>query len=244
MPLKWHYPVGLLYDLFSCAQPATPEDAATASSSIIGTQAFQATTEDSQGAEIPWKITAHYTEFPDEQLVRLDKEGKVLLDAYINSVKEADFIRNGTARVVMSLSRDDSTSLWRSVESHNLNLFNSVNNKLLNPPGSALRHIPMKVYLPTAPPQISDSSPGVAQQGSIRVVQGLVTVQTSSRQSQTLGMALNALLPTVFPSRRNPVLACPVLHGAVVPMSAGVEDLCRAASYTDGFLHIAVTMLG
>jgi autophagy-related protein 5 len=56
-------------------------------------------------------------------------------------------------------------------------------------------------------------------------------------------MALNQILPTVFPSRRNPVLAAPVLHGAVVPMSAPVEDLLRAAAFTDGFLHVVVVML-
>lgn len=60
----------------------------------------------------------------------------------------------------------------------------------------------------------------------------------------TLGKALNTLLPTVFPSTRTPILATPVMHGAVLPLSAPVEDLLRAASYTDGFLHISVTMLG
>lgn len=63
-------------------------------------------------------------------------------------------------------------------------------------------------------------------------------------QVVTLGRALKTILPTVFPSDRTPILARPVMHGAVVPMSAPVEDLLRAASYTDGFLHIAVVMLG
>lgn len=62
-------------------------------------------------------------------------------------------------------------------------------------------------------------------------------------QPNTLGTALNQILPTVFPSRRNPVLAVPVLHGAVVPMSAPVEELMRAAAFADGFLHVVVAML-
>jgi len=57
-------------------------------------------------------------------------------------------------------------------------------------------------------------------------------------------MALNDMLPSVFPSRRNPVLATPVLHGAEVPMSAGMEELGRAAAYADGFLHVVVVLLG
>ena len=57
-------------------------------------------------------------------------------------------------------------------------------------------------------------------------------------------MALNDMLPTIFPSRRNPVLATPVLHGAVVPMGASMDELGKAASYADGFLHVVVVLLG
>ncbi len=68
------------------------------------------------GGVRPWLLVLHYTEWPDEQLVRLDGEGKVLHDAFINSVKEADFLRNGTAKGIMALSKDDSTRMWRAVQ--------------------------------------------------------------------------------------------------------------------------------
>ena len=61
---------------------------------------------------------------------------------------------------------------------------------------------------------------------------------------QTLGTALHALLPSLFPSRRTPILAKPVLHGGVVPMAAVLEDLIRGAAYLDGWLHLGVMMLG
>lgn len=48
--------------------------------------------------------------------MRLDAEGKVLHDAFINSVKEADFLRNGTAKGIMSLSKNDSKQLWKAVQ--------------------------------------------------------------------------------------------------------------------------------
>lgn len=56
-------------------------------------------------------------------------------------------------------------------------------------------------------------------------------------------MALNQIIPTLFPSRRAELLAQAVLHGATVPLSAVVEDLVRAASYADGWLHIVVVMM-
>lgn len=127
----------------------------------------------------------------------------------------------------------------------NLLLFNSVNSKLLNPAGSDLRHIPMKIYLPTsARQQVTDTIPEESHPGHLRVVQSLVTLHTPSKQPQTLGTALNGMLPSIFPSRRNPIFARPVLHGAAVPMSARVDELCRSAAYTDGFLHIAIVMHG
>ena len=138
------------------------------------------------------------------------------------------------------------TKFLADVATEDLQLFNTINNKLLNPPGLELRHIPFKIYLPTSATQTaSETIPEEAQQaGHIRVVQSLVPLQLASRQPQTLGTALNSILPTIFPSRRNPLLAQPVLHGAVVPMSAQLEDLGKAGAYADGYLHVAVVMLG
>jgi len=118
-----------------------------------------------------------------------------------------------------------------------------------------MRHVPIKIYLPNAASQgtseaileeasENDAAAESGKTGHIRVVQSLAPLQTSSKQPQTLGTALNSILPTIFPSRRNPLLAQPVLHGAVVPMAAGLEDLGRVVSYGDGFLHVAIVMLG
>lgn len=103
VPLKWHYPVGLLFDLYAGADPATK-------SSVGG--------DGSQDGESPlaWRLTVHFSDWPAEELVRLDPDGMVMNDAFINSVKEADFLRNGTAKGIMSLSKEDSAGLWKSVE--------------------------------------------------------------------------------------------------------------------------------
>ncbi|KAK5173382.1 Autophagy protein 5 [Saxophila tyrrhenica] len=237
VPLKWHYPLGLLYDLFSGADPVTLDGSGEAGPISPG---------NTRASPLPWRLEVHYTDYPDDQLIRLDADGRALLDSYINAVKEADYIRNGTARMVMSLGKDDSDNLWRAVQHHDLALFNSINNKLLYPPGMELRHVPMKIYLPnSANPTASDTiNEETRAAGHIRVVQSLVPLQLPSKQPQTMGTALNSILPAIFPSRRNPLLAQPVLHGTVVPLAANVEELGKAAAYPDGFLHVAVVMLG
>lgn len=104
VPLKWHYPAGLLFDILSGVEPVDLDGANDA-----GPAASTATAH-------PWRLTVHYTDYPDDQLIQLDVEGRALLDSYINSVKEADYIRNGNARTVMSLSKEDSDSLWTAVQ--------------------------------------------------------------------------------------------------------------------------------
>ena len=89
--------MGLLYDLYAGADPASKGTGAS---------------EDS----LPWRLTVHFSDWPDEELVRLDSDGLVMNDAFINSVKEADFLRNGTAKGIMSLSKEDSFGLWKAVE--------------------------------------------------------------------------------------------------------------------------------
>lgn len=242
VPLKWHYPIGLLYDLYSGAEPVTSHRQENS-----GSEGERIRSEE----KLPWRLTIHYSEFPADQLIQLDKDNAVLLDAYINSVKEADYIRNGTARAVMSLSKEDADTLWRSVASLNMDLFNTIQSKLLNPAGIAVKHIPVKIYLPTAASSTTTdvieeeaAEEQIPRAGHFRVVQTLIPLQTAPGQAQTVGTALNSVIPAIFPSRRNPLLAQPVLHGAVLPMSAQLDTLTRAASYLDGFLHIAIVMLG
>lgn len=73
VPLKWHYPLGLLYDLYS------------------GNEAFNGAEKKDESADekkLPWKLTVHFSEYPVEHLVKLDAGEKHLHDLYINSVKE------------------------------------------------------------------------------------------------------------------------------------------------------------
>ena len=67
---------------------------------------------------------------------------------------------------------------------------------------------------------------------------------SGTREPQTLGSALHLLLPSLFPSRRTPILAKPVLHGADVPMGDRMKELLRDAAYLDGWLHLGVMMMG
>ncbi|EAW11192.1 autophagy protein 5 [Aspergillus clavatus NRRL 1] len=241
VPLKWHLPIGLLYDLYAGADPASKGSRPDESEQIIS----------SVGDTLPWRLTLHFSDWPDEELVRLDADGMVMHDAFINSVKEADFLRNGTAKGIMSLSKEDSSGLWEAVQDVDLPSFQRISNILLPAPNQPFRNVPIRFFLPL-PPDSGSPSLKVVQSplppsipaSTANATQSTVLRGKPASQLQTIGSALHSLLPNLFPSRRTPVLAKPVLHGAAVPMSAPVEEVARSAAYGDGWVYIVVRMMG
>lgn len=226
VPLKWHLPVGLLYDIYALS-PQNVESQLPLP--------FRLTFHSSNASSTSQNGTANL----------IKPEPVVLHDSFINSIKEADFLRSGTAKPIMSLSAADSKALWSSTQTNDLQTHSRVYSSLLP---NQFRNIPMRVYLPSSPNQ----DPNKAQ---IKVLQShvppfIVPVSPNPAthrvptqgQPQTLGTALHTMLPNLFPSRRTPILGRPVLHGAVVPMGANLEELARWACYADGWLGVVVVM--
>ncbi|KAF9880735.1 autophagy protein Apg5 [Colletotrichum karsti] len=210
---------------------------------------------------LPWRLTVS------------DGDSWDIGDTFLNCVKEADFVRYGNAKRIMSLSKADTSTLWNAVQDNDYASFQKINALLLNAP-TPLRHVPLRVYIPSSPPggggaSSSSSSlaatpapapaspsptttAGAQQQqqqpepasGAFKVLQTLVSpVAPGTRNTpQTLGQALRAQLPSLFPSSRDPVLANVVLHGSPVPFSAPLEDLMREAAYPDGWLSLTVVL--
>ncbi|UZP35915.1 hypothetical protein NXS19_003731 [Fusarium pseudograminearum] len=148
-----------------------------------------------------------------------DGVGWDIADTFLNCVKEADFIRNGNANQIMKMSKENTTQLWNSVIDNDHPSFNRINSHLLNAP-TALKHVPIRIYV--YPP----------------------ADQTHQQHIQsTLRQALKEVLPGLFPSSRDPILAKVVMHGAGVPFDAPLEDLMREAAYPDGWLCLVVIVL-
>lgn len=157
---------------------------------------------------------------------------------------QADFVRYGTAKQMMKMSKEQTTQLWQSVVDNDLRSFAQVHAWLLNAP-AALQHVPLRVYIPDSngeqfrivqtlvpatgpPPPAATAAAG----GGSRAGTGNVNV--------TLGQALKNMMPRLFPSSRDPVLAGVVMHGAAVPFGAPLVELMREAVYPDGWLCLVV----
>ncbi|KAM3075188.1 autophagy protein 5 [Clarireedia jacksonii] len=165
----------------------------------------------------------------------------------------------------MSMSKEHSTQLWNSVQdsmAFHLSIlarkdtdtapvddfatYLKISTILLNP-ATPLKHIPLRIYLPSSTPNSSSlpatKAPGETPLYTFRTIQTLIPPHTVSKEPQTIGSAMNSILPTLFPSRRDAILAEVILHGATVPFKAVLEELMREASYADGWINVCVVML-
>lgn len=140
----------------------------------------------------------------------------------------------------MKMSKDNTTQLWNAVIDNDQTSFNRINSHLLNAP-TALKHIPIRVYIPTT--ASDSSSQASSEQATFKVIQSLVPATGSDRRPKILGQALKEMLPGLFPSSRDPILAKVVMHGAGVPFDAPLEELMREASYPDGWICLVVIVL-
>lgn len=179
---------------------------------------------DSAGS-LPWRLTVG------------DGPEWDIADTFTNSAKEADFVRNGNAKQIMGLSKDDSTALWNSVQDNDYASFSRINSRLLNTP-TPLKNVPVRIYIPSSPLQTSGGD-----HGSFKVVQTLIPPRNANRKPQTLGEVLKENLPSLFPSSRDPVLANVIMHGGSVPFRAPLEELMREAAYPDGWVCLIVVLL-
>lgn len=175
---------------------------------------------------LPWRLTV------------ADGMSWDIADTFINSAKEADFVRNGNAKKIMSLSKENTTALWNAVMDNDFTAFSNVNALLLKS-SRELRNVPLRVYIPQSADRTNASA------GSFKVIQSLVQPRLSERNPnpQTVGAALRTLLPKLFPSSRDPVLANAILHGAPVPFAAPLEELMWEAAYPDGWICLVVVPL-
>ena len=69
---------------------------------------------DQQKTSLPWTITVHFNRFPSDQLMRC-RNLETVRSHFLNTLKEACFLRFNATRPATSLSKEDHTKLWKAV---------------------------------------------------------------------------------------------------------------------------------
>ncbi|ORX55083.1 apg5l protein [Hesseltinella vesiculosa] len=202
-PLKWHYPLGLLYDLWCTA--------------------YQ---KEKKSIKLPWKLTLHTDTYPDVLLQNPTID--TMKDMYMAMLKEADFLRHGSTKKVMNLSKQDQSQLWLALTTERYDDYWHVNHQILDdrtgPAGTedtashGPRHVPLRLYLPNQCP----------------VVQDLVSFVTENGEPNQLDKAIRQLVPSM------PLDVRVMAHGVQLPGSVPIRWAADCLSYPDNFLHLVV----
>jgi len=120
-PLKWHHPIGALFDKLKGVPLDNEQD-------------------------LPWKLTVHFSDFPDQDVVPCSSREQI--EAYFMScLKEADQLKHA-GRVMSSMQKKDHVQLWSGLQNDKFDQFWAINRKLMETPQSDyFKHIPIRFHL-------------------------------------------------------------------------------------------------
>ncbi|KAG0053037.1 autophagy protein 5 [Gryganskiella cystojenkinii] len=176
---------------------------------------------------LPWKVTVHFQNYPGDKLLSA-AQGEGCKDAFMSMIKEADYLRNGTTKKVMNLSKADQTQLWDGILKNDYNQFWDVNHRLVLNDGAAPRHLPVRIYLP----------------GNCPVIQEPVIPLDEQDTPRTLGQILNDALPALFPLNCDNATPRPsagaLIHGIRPSLDTSILWASQNLAYADNFLHLVI----
>ncbi|XP_050523919.1 autophagy protein 5 [Daktulosphaira vitifoliae] len=117
-PLKWNYPIGVLYDLFIF---------------------------NDRPVNLPWLITVHFDNFPEDQLIRCSCR-EVIESNFMSCLKEADTLKH-KSQIFSTMQKHQHNQLWNGLINDKFDQFWSENKKLMEPTdGACFKHIPIHFY--------------------------------------------------------------------------------------------------
>ncbi|KDR75414.1 hypothetical protein GALMADRAFT_249466 [Galerina marginata CBS 339.88] len=253
--LKWHWPIGVIYDNHTIsASIRSPSPASTSTAT-------------------PMRLILHLAAPPNDKLF-LSPTIEACKQAFMNQLKEADFIRWGNTRRMTSLRKADQDGLWEGIREHSFDDFWRVASKLMpttgpptrstspTPTGSSLsrpisteptnapdrdgaysmKSVPVRIYLPDGP-VLQELAPPLLEDG---------TPHTLSHFFSThLSLLFPPRPPPPPPSRLNPnpqapnvpELAYALVQGVVSPPEAELAWLGACLAGADGWLNICIGII-
>ncbi|KAG0289594.1 autophagy protein 5 [Linnemannia gamsii] len=166
--------------------------------------------------------------FPGDKLIK-NPTLKSCQDYFMSMIKEADYLRNGSTKKVMNMSKSDQTQLWEGLWSKSYDQFWGMNQRLVSNDGVLARHLPVRIYLPENCP----------------VIQDLVSPLDEDGRPRTLRQILHSAVPDLFPLDVNSGLtttARVLIHGVKPSLETDVCWAAQSMAYPDNFLHLVVVL--
>ncbi|EEB05065.1 autophagy associated protein Atg5 [Schizosaccharomyces japonicus yFS275] len=129
VPLKSHWPIGVLYDLYTATDPDAPR------------------------SPVLWKLVLHYDNFPASQLIPCN-EPTTFRTLFFNALKESDYVRNKSASYILSLSNSATEELWTSIQKHDFEVYQRFIPRLRS---AKYDQLPVRIYITPDTPVVQES---------------------------------------------------------------------------------------
>ncbi|KAK4049684.1 autophagy protein 5 [Microbotryomycetes sp. JL201] len=241
-PLKWHWPIGLLYDLHFLPRK-------------------EQKLYPLQQSDPVFTITLHVKDPPSDVLL-LNPSLEACQSSFMNMLKESDYTRYGSTKRVVNLRREQQDAIWEGVVQgefqaplSDFEKYWNVASKLITlpsplpPPASPnlttlqpsppttrspspsgfdsvkLRSVPVRIYLPYGAPVMQDLAPPYTKEGS----------------ALTLKEHLSSVVSLLFPPNSASV-AKTIVQGIEVPPETEIGWLGSCLTGADGWVSVVVAI--
>lgn len=193
-PLRMHYPIGLLWDL-------------------IG----------STTSTLPWNLTVHFSNFPEEELVRCSSR-PAMEAMFINVVKEADSLKH-RGDIMTNLMKKDHLALQSGLFNLKFDQFWSINRKLMDfGIEFSFRAIPLRVYV----------------RSKSGFIQKHVRPYSTSNEPMKLLEYLTSIVDCLDMSVDDLEKSQLITHGIAIPPDTPLTWMSCHLSYPDNFIHLCI----
>ncbi|KAH7925923.1 autophagy-related protein [Leucogyrophana mollusca] len=242
--LKWHWPIGLIYDNHTISSSIRPSSQASTSQYSVQVN--------------PLKLILHLASPPTEKLL-LSPTAEACKQAFMGQLKEADFIRWGSTKRMTGLRKAEQDGIWEGIKEHNFDDYWRVASKVVPttapartnspppPPSSASMHS----RPPSADPQGAPDRDGAYSVRSVPVrlylpdgpvMQDLVPPTLDDGLPHTLAHYLSTHLPLLFPQppSSDPNLAYALIQGVLAPPESEMAWLGACMAGADGWVNVCV----
>ncbi|KAI0790719.1 autophagy protein Apg5-domain-containing protein [Abortiporus biennis] len=244
--MKWHWPIGLIYD-----------------NHIISTSSRTASSSSAQS--VPLRLILHLASPPTDKLL-LSPSAEACKQAFMGQMKEADFLRWGNTKRMTGLRKAEQDGLWEGIKEHNFDEYWRVASKVTPTTTPSRSHspppIPSSASLHSRPPSADPNSGGGPDKDgayNVRsvpvriylpdgpVMQDLVQPMLDDGTPITLGHFLSTHLPLLFPaSASDPPfrdLGYAIIQGVLTPADTEMAWLGACMAGADGWVNVCVGLL-